>query len=167
MAIDLDRGVMTRFHPSGFKVHTYIGNAEGRGADPGTYFDENGLVIDKRIAREAGFDVERDLREKVKQNRLAEARAALEAEYKSEEDKLAEIMSGKGSYDVRHIGAGQYAIFDKKGADGKRLTRVGMTKADVEVFVGPLAPDANDPAVLNELLGSAVPASEPAPQAQG
>lgn len=143
MALDLDRGLKIRFHPSGMQVCTYIGDAKGVGANPGTYYDESGTVLDHVFAKQAGYDVEKDMRQRLYNERMAKYRAQLDAEMRSEEDALAQAYSKNGNYDVRHIGAGQYAIFDK---DGKRMTRVAMTKADVELLVGPLPADPNDPA---------------------
>ena len=136
MGLDLNRGVTLRFHPTGIKIGTYD-------AAPGVYYLETGdLLEDARLAKEAGFDVERDLRTKLKNERLAKYKAELDAEMQSEEDALASAMSKRGNVDVRHIGGGQYAIFDKSGT---RLTRVAMTKADVELLVGPVEADPNDP----------------------
>ena len=71
---------------------------------------------------------------------------------RSEEDALAAAMSKSSNVDVRHIGAGQYAVFDKQG---KRLTRVAMSKADVELLVGPVQSDPNDPKADDLAPGSA------------
>lgn len=135
ITLDLDRGVRTRFHKSGLSVSMYKD-------DPGTYLTETGEVLDVKFAKEAGFDVEADLRKKIKGQRLEAFQRQLEDEMRSEEDALAQAMSDNGNVDVRHVGAGQYAIFDKSG---KRLTRVAMTRADVELLVGPVSTDPNDP----------------------
>lgn len=142
MKLDLNRGVVTRFHRSGVKVSMYRDT-------PGEYYTEDGKRIDARFAREAGFDVERDMREKVKNERLAAYKAQLESEMRSEEDALAQVASNRSAYDVRHVGAGQYAVFDK---EGKRLTRVAMTKADLEMLIGAsVDADPNDPSAESKL----------------
>ena len=142
--LDLNRGVRTRFHASGMKVCMYVD-------DPGVYMTEGGQPLDVKFAREAGFDVEKDLRQRAINQRMAEYRRKLEEEARSEEDALAQAASDRSNYRVQHIGAGQYAIFDK---GGKRLTRVAMTKADVELLVGPIDADPNDP---NSMVPSALP----------
>jgi hypothetical protein len=137
MALDINRGCYIRFHPSGnMKVAMYMDN-------PGVYMDESGNPLDERFARDSGFDVDKDRREKLKLDRLAAYKAKLEADMASEEDTIAGMLTNKGDYDVRHIGGGQYAVFDK---DGKKLTKVAMTKADVELLVGAVPTDPNDPA---------------------
>lgn len=136
MGMNLDRGVTTRFHPSGMKVAVYDDT-------PGIYYTEAGEPLDPKFAREAGFDVDRDTLKRLKQERLAKFKAELEAELRTEEENLARIASNKGGYDVRHVGGGQYVVLDK---DGKRMSRNNMTRADVELLVGPLPADPNDPA---------------------
>lgn len=128
MALDLNRGVMTKFHPSGIKVNMYLD-------DPGTYLDDRGQPLDEKFAIQAGFNVERDKREKLKQLKLKAYKEQLDREMQSEEEALAEAMSQSGKVDVRHIGGGQFAIFDKTGA---RMTKVAMTRADVEALIGPI-----------------------------
>lgn len=130
-AIDLDRGVMQRFHPSGMKITMYVGNAKGEGAEYGVYYTETGQVLDPKFAADAGFDVERHKREAFKQAKMAEYKAQLDRESATEEDALAQAVSNNGNVDVRHVGGGQFAIFDKKGA---KLTRVAMTRADLEMM---------------------------------
>lgn len=128
-ALDLNRGVMTKFHPSGIKVSMYID-------DPGTYYADNGQALAEELAAQAGFDIDRNKREKVKLLKMKAYKEQLEREMQSEEDALADAMSKGDNHDVRHIGGGQYAIFDK--ATGARITRVAMSKADVELLIGPL-----------------------------
>lgn len=135
ITLDLDRGVRTRFHKSGMSISMYKD-------DPGTYYTDNAEVVDPKFAKEAGFNVEADVRQKVKNDRLAAYEKQLNDEMQSEEDALAQAMSDNSSVDVRHIGGGQYAIFDK---GGKQLTRVAMTRADVELLIGPVEADSNDP----------------------
>lgn len=136
--LDLDRGVTVRFHPSGMKVCMYDD-------DPGVYLTEGAQPLNVQIAREAGYDVEKDLRQRAVNQRMAEYRRKLEEEARSEEDALAQAATDRSNYRVQHIGAGQYAIFDK---GGKRLTRVAMTKQDVELLVGPIEADPNDPSSM-------------------
>src|SRR5690606_37787061 len=116
MALDLNRGVMTKFHPSGIKVNMYLD-------DPGTYLDDRGQPLDEKFAIQAGFNVERDKREKLKQLKLKAYKEQLDREMRSEEEALAEAMSQSGNVDVRHIGGGQFAIFDKTGARAKNMHR--------------------------------------------
>ena len=136
MALDLNRGVLVKFHPvNRMQVAMYIDR-------PGEYLTETGEAIDAKFAKEAGYDVAKDLRKKVANEKLAAYKAQLDAEMRAEEDALAQAMTDKSGHDVRHIGGGQYALFDKTG---KRLTKVAMTKADIEMLVGTVVTDPNDP----------------------
>lgn len=128
MALDLNRGVKTKFHPSGMSVNMYLD-------DPGVYLTASGDPMDAELAKQAGFDLERMNLERVKQLKLKAYREQLDRELQSEEDNLAAAFSQSDKHDVRHIGGGQYAVFDK---DGKRVTKVAMSKADVELLVGKL-----------------------------
>jgi hypothetical protein len=126
MALNLNRGVMTKFHPSGLKVSMYID-------DPGTYLDDRGDRLDEAFAKAAGFDLDKNRREKLKQLKLAEYKAQLDREYASHEERLATELSNNGGHDVRHIGGGQYALFDKDGAK----VMVG-SREEIELLVGPI-----------------------------
>lgn len=139
--LDLDRGVTIRFHPSNrMQVCMYDDT-------PGVYYTQTGDPIAPELARQAGYYVERDIRRKLANERLAAARRTIEAELRAEEDAIASALSDKAKMDVRHIGGGQYALFSK---DGKQLTKVAMTKADIELLVGAVPADPNDPAGSTE-----------------
>lgn len=129
--INLDRGVMQRFHPGGMRISMYLDS-------PGVYLTENGDPVPELLAEQAGFDVKKHAKDKVKQEKVAAFKAQLERDMASEEDAISQALSGEGRVDVRPIGGGQYAIFDK---EGKRMTKVAMSRADAEAIVGPL-PDA-------------------------
>lgn len=128
MALDLNRGVKTKFHPSGLTVNMYLD-------DPGVYLTATGDPIDSKLAEQAGFDLAKMNAERVKMAKLKAYKEQLERELQSEEESLAAAFSQSEKHDVRHIGGGQYAVFDK---DGKRVTKVAMSKADVELLVGKL-----------------------------
>lgn len=135
--LDLDRGVTIRFHPSNrMQIAMYDDT-------PGAYITQTGEFVAPELARQAGFDVERDIRRKVANERLAAARRQIEAELREEEEIIASALSGKSKMDVRHIGGGQYALF-AKGTD-KQLTKVAMTRADIELLVGAVPADPSDP----------------------
>lgn len=147
MALNLNRGVTMRKHPSGMAVAMYDDT-------PGSYMTERGEPLDAEFAKQAGFNVGADQRRAAVNKRVADYQKQLEDELKSEEDALASIMSDAGNYDVRHIGGGQYAIFDK---DGERMTRVAMTKKDVELLIGPIDVDIKDEVVTEAPTAPTVP----------
>src|SRR4051812_3762451 len=108
MRIDLDRGVMQRFHPQGMKISMYIDS-------PGVYLTENSEPVAVELAEAAGFDTKKHAKDKIKQEKTAAFKAQLERDMASEEDAIGQALSGDGKVDVRPIGGGQYAIFDKSG----------------------------------------------------
>lgn len=126
MGLDLDRGVMIRIHPSGIKIGMYID-------EPGDYYTEAGEPIDRELAKAAGFDIEKDAKQKLINRQVTDYKLKLEAEMASEEEALAVALSKTGEYDVRHVGGGQYALF---GEDGVRVTKGTMSKADIELLIG-------------------------------
>lgn len=128
--LDLNKGCIIRFHPSGIQIGAYID-------EPGTYYTQAGDVIDPKLAQAAGFDIQRDAQEKLKNARIAEFRVKLEAELTTEEDALATALSANGKYDVRHVGGDQYALF---GTDGARVTPGTMTKTEIELLIGAEVP---------------------------
>jgi hypothetical protein len=129
MALDLNRGVKTRFHPNGMKVSMYLD-------DPGTYLDDLGKPFPDELAKQAGFDLDKWRKEKLKLQKLAAFKKQLDQEYASAEEQLATELSRNGGHDVRAIGGGQYALF---GKDGSKVM-VG-TKAEIELMVGPIQLD--------------------------
>lgn len=130
MAIDRNRGCTIRFHPQGFRVVVYKDA-------PGEFWAENGEPLSPEIARAAGFDVRALLKERTKQQRMAELKAQVEREFASREEALAAEMNdtATGAYSVRHIGGGKYAIVD---SEGKRLTTEPATKEQCEALLAEL-----------------------------
>ncbi|MGW8369300.1 MAG: hypothetical protein ACWGPN_11560 [Gammaproteobacteria bacterium] len=126
MSLNLDRGVITRFHPSGIKVSAYIDS-------PGEYYTEAGEPLDRKFAEQAGFDVEGDARKKLINQRVRDYREELEAQMRSEEEQLAVALTNTTEYDVRHVGGGQYALF---GKDGVQVTKSPMSQGDIELLIG-------------------------------
>lgn len=141
MALDLDRGVIMRPHPSGIKIAMY------RDA-PGEYLSERGDKIDPELAKQAGFDTDRDNRDRVKKQRLAAYKEQLEQDLATEEENLARALSSD-KYDVRHVGGGQYAVFD---ADGEKVTKVALSKKEVELIIGKKIGDPTDDSTRVEII---------------
>lgn len=131
MALDLNRGVITKYHPGGLKVSMYFD-------DPGTYYNDRGEKIDESFAKAAGFDIEKNRKEKLKQLKLEQFKRQLDEEYASAEERLAEELARNGGHDVRPVGGGQFALF---GKDGKRVM-VG-SREEIELLVGPVKPEGS------------------------
>lgn len=118
--INRDRGVVIKFHPSGFRVFMYKDS-------PGQWLDEKGNGVNETVAGQAGFAVTDLVREKEKQARMEAARRQIEADYA---DKEAEIEALAGAdpegLNVKMLSKGKWAIYDGE----QRLTKNDMTKAE-------------------------------------
>jgi hypothetical protein len=134
MALDLNRGVIHRFHPNGMRISMYLD-------DPGTYLDDRGKAMAEELAKAAGFNLDKHRRDKLKQLKLAEYKKTLDAEYASQEEALAQELSRNGGHDVRSVGGDQFALFSK---DGKKVM-VG-SRQEIELMVGPIKLDESQAA---------------------
>jgi hypothetical protein len=133
--IDRDRGCTIRFHPSGFRVIMYDDA-------PGEYLSEKGDPMPESVAAKAGFDIEGLAKERRKLQRLAEYKAKVEEEFATEESDVEALLSVPGSgLEVKHIGAGKYAIMDE---DGQRLTQKPLTRQEAETLINDLKAGGSD-----------------------
>jgi len=103
-AIDLDRGVVMKVNTARqFHVCMYVDQ-------PGVYYNPKGIEVPVEMAREAGFDVVADAREK---DRLSKRKAAV-AEIDKAYEVVAEgeIVEVAGSYKIVHVGGGWHNVLD-------------------------------------------------------
>lgn len=123
MALDLDRGVTKRRHPSGFIIAMYKD-------EPGVFYDVNEERVGQEAARAAGFDVDELSKERMKREKMAEARQRIEEQFSSTEADIERILNAQASsYEIKHLGSGLYGVFDQ---DGNRLTNGSMTKDECQ-----------------------------------
>lgn len=123
MAIDADRGITRRKHPTGIYVIAY-------NDVPGVYYDDRGVPISQKLAREAGFNVERDLRLQQKNNLLEQRRKELEAQFAEDEAKLVQsVNDDSDDLEIRALEAGGYAVF----RDGASITASSVLTYDQAV----------------------------------
>lgn len=125
-AIDRARGCSIRIHSAGFRVVMYKDA-------PGVFYDERGQKVSEAVAAQAGFDTETLGRERQKQERMAEFRKQVEAEFATEQEDTEKLLSmpSEGLH-VKHIGGGKYAIMDD---DGNRLTQKPLTKDEAHTLI--------------------------------
>jgi hypothetical protein len=72
-AIGWKEGLAIREHPRGFRVAM-------KKKEPGTYFTQLGTEVPEEVAREAGFDVDRYRKDRLRRERVSEAMQAIETE---------------------------------------------------------------------------------------
>jgi len=136
--IDLDRGVTKRPHSSGIVVVMYKDT-------PGEYFDATGNPVTSELAEQAGFPVEEHATEMKKAAALAQARAAVEAEFAAKSDLVNQVLSAsvEGQVYVLKKGKGDnYSIVNKES--GEALTPYLVDKSTAQTLMQALGATTND-----------------------
>lgn len=118
--IDLNRGVIICIHPTGMRVNMYVD-------DPGVYLTIHGGTISEEIARQAGFPVEKHAKQRLKLQRMADAKARISREIEQEDAdrEEVEVVAEVGGYKIVHIGLGRHQVQDAEGSPlhTEQLTR--------------------------------------------
>lgn len=129
--IDYDRGVHKRTHNStGINVYMYVD-------DPGVYLNEHGAVIDERFAREAGFPVDEQIKQRDLKKRLKAAHDAIMKEMQmAAEEKV--VVEEKNGFQILDIGLGRHNILSP---DGDVLTDHPLPLEEAKKVLNMIAPD--------------------------
>ena len=125
MALDLNRPFTSRKHPSGVRIYMHFDT-------PGAYFDESGRPVAHKLARAAGFRVDRDLIDRDKKHRLDSFRQELEQEFagRSEElDRAAALCDEE--FRVTPMGAGGFKV----ERDGQLISEKSLSIGEAEELV--------------------------------
>ncbi len=137
--IDLNRGVTIRGNVAGVRVYMYKDS-------PGEFHDVLGDPVTQDVARAAGFDVDRLLRERQKQERILAMRAQIEWEYEGvsktvEQEMLREsspeaangqLVTETDSFTLQDRGQGWYDVRDK---DGSPVNPKAMREGEANAFL--------------------------------
>lgn len=93
---------------------------------PGIYFDERGDAVSEDLAAEAGHDVRSARIERMRSEKLAEARRQIEAEVAELEARISRDLGADGGidlsqappggYGIVHLGGLRYRVVDASGA---------------------------------------------------
>lgn len=106
--MDADRGYAMRvIDGSGVQVYMYLD-------EPGIFRNAFGQEVDESLARLAGFDVDRLLKERAKRERLKAAFEQIEAEMAEGEAKQ-EVALERSGYTLIDLGLGRFQIKDPEG----------------------------------------------------
>ncbi|BCH33966.1 hypothetical protein MesoLjLc_58960 [Mesorhizobium sp. L-8-10] len=100
----------------------------------GHYFDQNGHPVSVDIARMAGFDVDADLQEKERSERLAKVQKEINLEYQKSSH---EVLRERGGYTLRDAGLNRVEIYDR---EGKKLSVRPMAMAEAQRFFDAMVP---------------------------
>lgn len=102
-----DRGVMKRSHPLGLDVYMYIDL-------PGEYMTAHGSPITEEFALAAGFPIDILRKEKIKRERMAQAKLAIEQELEVQV-QTREVVTEEKGFKVIGIGLGRHMVEDPDG----------------------------------------------------
>lgn len=129
--IDYDRGVMFSQHPTtGMNIYMYMDT-------PGVYLNVFENPVHESLAKEAGFDVEKYARARIRQERMAQAKNAIEAELAGvDPDEVKEVKS-IGGFKIMDIGLGRHNVLDP---DGNTLNSIPLTLEVAEKLAERLQP---------------------------
>lgn len=113
--IDYDRGVIINVHQaSGIDVFMYVD-------DPGKFLTAHGTPVTDILAKEAGYDVEKLAKDRVKKSRKEQALQMIDAELADDKDVKEDIVEEKNGWKIITTGLGRHHLIDP---DGNRLTSV-------------------------------------------
>lgn len=116
--VDYDRGVLIKTHQqTGMDVFMYAD-------DPGKYFSAHSKPVGETLAKEAGYDVEKLAKDRVKKERQAQAMAMIDDEMADDKDIKEDIVSERNGYRIITTGLGRHHVIDP---DNNRLTAVPVS----------------------------------------
>lgn len=126
MPVDADRGIIRRRHPTGMYIAMYKDT-------PGAYYDENNKPVGRRLAEQAGFNVEFDLRIQQKNNMLEQRKRELDQEFANEEARIVAALNEAAAdgISIQAIATGGFAVYQ----DGAKITTEVLTYEQAREFV--------------------------------
>ncbi len=110
MSVDRDRGALVRKYGQGARCVMYVD-------EPGRYYDENGNELSKDIARQAGFDVEADLKLATQTKVKSRTEQQIATKFAEAEQRISEMSTEEvaGIRIIEHGGPDSFAIVDGSG----------------------------------------------------
>jgi hypothetical protein len=142
--IDYDRGVIINIHQgSGMDVYMYAD-------DPGVFLNAHGDVISDALAAEAGYDIEKLGKERVRKSRKQQALEMIDAELADDKDVKEEVLEERGGYKMISTGLGRYHVVDP---DGNRLTSFPVSEEMAKKLFDGMAPAQAEDAVVKPVVG--------------
>jgi hypothetical protein len=132
--IDLDRGVMAMRQPltkGGVYVYMYLD-------EPGTYLNEHGHKVSEAFAADVGFNTAHWRKELTKRERLAEAKAKIEAELDMISEEIENTLKEVGGFRIIALANDMAQV---KDPDGTVVNHMPIPVADAEVLLAALTGD--------------------------
>lgn len=131
-AIDYDRGVQKRLHPTGISVFMYKDQ-------PGVFYNAHGKEVAPSLATECGYKTERLLREKLRREKMTAAQIAIDEEF-GYSDKQHVVVAERDGYQLVDIGLDRFIIEDNEGVS---LTPRHLTRAESQAVFDKVVPIAD------------------------
>lgn len=129
--IDYDRGVIINAHKaSGMDVFMYVD-------DPGNYLNAHGGKVSSELAAEAGYDIQKLEKERVRRERKLTASQLIDAELADDKDVSQEVVEERDGYKLVSTGLGRHYVLDP---DGNKLTPVHMSLEVATKLLDGMAP---------------------------
>lgn len=130
--IDLDRGVISRSHPSlGMDVYMYVD-------DPGVYLTAHGTEVALALAEQAGFEVDKYAKQHKIKVAMANAQADVLAQFN---EATTEVLVERNGFKVVDIGLGRCNVLSP---DGDLLNKTPVSREQAEILLKHLTPDEKD-----------------------
>lgn len=117
--IDYDRGAIINQHTqTGMEVFMYID-------EPGVYLDAHLNQVPDLIAAQAGYDVEKLAKERVKKDRKAQAMKMIDEELADDKDNNQTCVDASHGFKLVSTGLGRHHVLDP---EGNRLNNHPLTE---------------------------------------
>lgn len=134
LKIDYDRGVIFKTHPTnGMNVYMYVDT-------PGKYLNAFGTGVEEKLAAEAGFDIEKYGKLRIKGERMATAMKAIEEELEMV-DKVETVVQEQDGFKLIDIGLGRHVL---KDPEGNILTTTMLSEEQGKLLLSRLVPQPKE-----------------------
>lgn len=107
--IDYDRGVIINTHPgTGMDIYMYVDS-------PGFFLTAHAKPVPDELAKQAGYDVEKLAKERLRKSRREQALTAIDKELADSRDVEETVVKAIGAWKLVHIGLGRHFVIDPEG----------------------------------------------------
>ena len=132
--LDLNRGVIKRFHPHGMQICMYMDT-------PGVYCDEDGRPVSDELATGSGYDVAKLAQDRERGRLEGEFKRQLDTQFNQIADKLAQLSAdGPEGVEIRELGNNLFAIY----RDDERFTPFDLTISEAESLLSSILPEVGN-----------------------
>lgn len=128
--VDYDRGVIIINHAkTGMDIFMYVD-------DPGKFLNAHSAPVSDELAKEAGFDVDKLSKERIKKERKQQAMQLIDAELSSDNDVREEVVEERNEYKIVATGAGRHHVVDP---EQNRLSSFPLSLEDAKKLLNGMA----------------------------